>query len=54
MRACQEEITRLEVNDNVTLVTDFLSDAEALERLNAANIIVYPCRPREPVVECRW
>jgi glycosyltransferase involved in cell wall biosynthesis len=42
MRACQEEITRLEIKDNVTLVTDFLSDAEVLERLAAANIIVYP------------
>lgn len=43
-RACQEEINRLGLKDDVTLVTDFLSEPEVLARLAAADIIAYPYR----------
>jgi glycosyltransferase involved in cell wall biosynthesis len=42
MRACQAEINRLGSKVDVTLVTDFLSEAEVLARLAAADVIVYP------------
>jgi glycosyltransferase involved in cell wall biosynthesis len=42
LRACQEEIYRLRVQDSVTLVTDFLEEGEVVTRLAAADIIVYP------------
>ncbi len=42
LRACQEEIYRLRVQDSVTLITDFLEEGEVVMRLAVADIIVYP------------
>jgi glycosyltransferase involved in cell wall biosynthesis len=41
-RACQEEIHALQLDEHVTLVTDFLEEDELLARLAAADVIVYP------------
>ena len=42
MRACQEEMEELGVQDRVTLVADFLDEADVVARLAAADVIVYP------------
>jgi glycosyltransferase involved in cell wall biosynthesis len=42
LRACEEEIRRLDVEASVTLVTDFLDETEVVARLAAADVIVYP------------
>jgi glycosyltransferase involved in cell wall biosynthesis len=40
--ACLKEIYRLGIQDSVTLISDFLSESDAVARLAAADIIVYP------------
>ena len=42
MLACRQEIDELGVQDRVSLVTDFLDEAEVVARLAAADVIVYP------------
>ena len=42
MHACLDELRRLDLRDNVTLVTDFLSEQDVVARLSAADVIVYP------------
>jgi glycosyltransferase involved in cell wall biosynthesis len=40
--ACRREIESLGLEKEVTLVVDFLSEAEALARLGAADVVIYP------------
>lgn len=41
-QACERLIGELGLRQRVTLITDFLSDADSLARLRAADLIVYP------------
>lgn len=42
LQACREEIAELGLSGRVTLVSDFLDEADVLARLAAADVIVYP------------
>lgn len=42
LRALQAKIKDVELGEDVTLVTDFLHEAEAIERLAAADVVIYP------------
>jgi glycosyltransferase involved in cell wall biosynthesis len=42
LEAIQQDIATLGLADHVTLVTDFIDEASLLERLGAADLIVYP------------
>jgi glycosyltransferase involved in cell wall biosynthesis len=42
MHACQNELHRLELEDSTTFITHFLTEAEIIDRLAAADVVVYP------------
>jgi glycosyltransferase involved in cell wall biosynthesis len=42
LQACQEKVRGLELQNNLTLVTDFLSEPDITALLAAADVIVYP------------
>jgi glycosyltransferase involved in cell wall biosynthesis len=41
-RACQQEIRRLGIEDDVTIMTAFLNEREVIARLASADVIVFP------------
>jgi glycosyltransferase involved in cell wall biosynthesis len=42
LRACRQKISELGIRDRVTLVSEFLDEADVLAHLAAADVIVYP------------
>src|SRR6185312_15902779 len=42
LRACQDDARRLGLQDNLTIMTDFLSEQDVVALLAAADVIAYP------------